>query len=66
MVREKALKEILRYLDNKTVHEVSRLKGASDQMREKLEWVLDNFKVEFENELKGPDSTTVYQNQHLR
>ena len=66
MVREKALKEILRYLDNKTVHEVSRLKGASDQMRKKLEWVLDNFKVEFENELKGPDSTTVYQNQHLR
>ena len=66
MVREKALKEILRYLDNRTVHEVSRLKGASDQMRKKLEWVLDNFKVEFENELKGPDSTTLYLNQHLR
>lgn len=65
-VRKKTLQEILRYLDNKTVHEVSRLRGASDQMRKKFEWVLDNFKVDFKNELKGPDSTTIYQNQHLR
>lgn len=65
-VRKKVLQEILRYLDNKTVHEVSRLRGASDQMRKKFEWVLDNFKVDFKDELKGPDSTTIYRNQHLR
>lgn len=65
-VRKKVLQEVLRYLDDKTVHEVSRLRGASDQMRKKFEWVLDNFKVDFKDELKGPDSTTIYRNQHLR
>lgn len=66
VARRKALQNIHRFLGSKTEHEVSRLRDASNEMRKELEGLLDLFDEIFKNELKGPDSTTLYLNQHLR
>lgn len=66
VARRKALQKIPLFLGSRTVHEVSRLRDASNEMRKELERLLDLFDEIFKNELKGPDSTTLYLNQDLR
>ncbi len=66
VARRKALQKIPLFLGSKTVHEVSQLRDASDEMRKELERLLDLFDEIFKDELKGPDSTTLYLNQDLR
>lgn len=66
VARRKALQKIPLFLGSKTVHEVSRLRDASNEMRKELERLLDLFDEIFKTELKGPDSTTLYLNQGLR
>ncbi len=66
VARRKALQKIPLFLGSKTVHEVSRLRDASDEMRKELERLLDLFDEIFKTELKGPDSTTLYLNQDLK
>ena len=66
VARRKALQKIPLFLGSKTVHEVSRLRDASNEMRKELERLLDLFDEIFKIELKGPDSTTLYLNQDIR
>ncbi len=66
VARRKALQKIPLFLGSKTVHEVSRLRDASNEMRKELERLLDLFDEIFKTELKGPDSTTLYLNQNIK